>query len=110
MPVRGCHAQSLVCGVAGGRRQAPFTLKSRPPDDGGGLSPIMGMLSSWFSLDLGIDLGTATTLVYVRGEGIVLCEPSVVAIRKESRKVLAVGAEAKRMLGRTPATSSRSAP
>jgi rod shape-determining protein MreB and related proteins len=62
----------------------------------------MGMLSSWFSLDLGIDLGTATTLVYVRGEGIVLCEPSVVAIRKESRKVLAVGAEAKRMLGRTP--------
>lgn len=62
----------------------------------------MGMLSSLFSLDLGIDLGTATTLVYVRGEGIVLCEPSVVAIRKESRKVLAVGAEAKRMLGRTP--------
>lgn len=62
----------------------------------------MGMLSSLFSLDLGIDLGTATTLVYVRGEGIVLCEPSVVAIRKESRKVLAVGSEAKRMLGRTP--------
>lgn len=62
----------------------------------------MGMFSSLFSLDLGIDLGTATTLVYVRGEGIVLCEPSVVAIRKESRKVLAVGSEAKRMLGRTP--------
>ncbi len=61
-----------------------------------------GIFSNLFSLDIGIDLGTANTLVYVRGEGIVLCEPSVVAIRKESRKVLAVGAEAKRMLGRTP--------
>ncbi len=58
--------------------------------------------SNFFSLDIGIDLGTATTLVYVRGEGIVLCEPSVVAIRKDTRKPLAVGAEAKRMLGRTP--------
>jgi len=55
-----------------------------------------------FSLDIGIDLGTATTLVYVKGEGIVLCEPSVVAIETERRTVLAVGAEAKRMLGRTP--------
>jgi len=56
-----------------------------------------------FTLDIGIDLGTATTLVYVRGEGIVLSEPSVVAINSETRKVLAVGSEAKRMLGRTPA-------
>ncbi|HAH22096.1 MAG TPA: hypothetical protein DCL49_14505, partial [Candidatus Omnitrophica bacterium] len=55
-----------------------------------------------FSNDLGIDLGTATTLVYVKGEGIVLCEPSVVAIEKGTNKVLAVGLEAKRMLGRTP--------
>jgi len=58
-----------------------------------------------FSNDLAIDLGTATTLVYVKGKGIVLCEPSVVAIRKDSRggrKILAVGKEAKRMLGRTP--------
>ena len=55
-----------------------------------------------FSLDIGIDLGTATTLVYVKGEGFVLCEPSVVAIETERRTVLAVGAEAKRMLGRTP--------
>src|SRR3990167_3323282 len=55
-----------------------------------------------FSNDMGIDLGTATTLVYVKGQGIVLCEPSVVAINKNSRAVLAVGEEAKRMLGRTP--------
>src|SRR5512135_1487003 len=58
-----------------------------------------------FSNDLAIDLGTATTLVYVKGKGIVLCEPSVVAVRKDSRggrKILAVGKEAKRMLGRTP--------
>ncbi|MBI4313886.1 MAG: rod shape-determining protein, partial [Candidatus Omnitrophica bacterium] len=55
-----------------------------------------------FSNDMGIDLGTATTLVYVKGHGIVLCEPSVVAIHKATGEVLAVGAEAKRMLGRTP--------
>ncbi|MCL5271014.1 MAG: rod shape-determining protein [bacterium] len=55
-----------------------------------------------FSLDIGIDLGTATTLVYVKGHGIVLAEPSVVAIKTGTRQVLAVGAEAKRMLGRTP--------
>jgi len=56
-----------------------------------------------FSMDIGIDLGTATTLVYVRGVGIVLCEPSVVAIDRTTNKPLAVGTEAKRMLGRTPA-------
>ncbi len=55
-----------------------------------------------FSNDMGIDLGTATTLVYVKGEGIVLCEPSVVAIQKDTNNVIAVGEEAKRMLGRTP--------
>jgi rod shape-determining protein MreB and related proteins len=55
-----------------------------------------------FSNDMGIDLGTATTLVYVKGEGIVLCEPSVVAIERGTSRVLAVGEEAKRMLGRTP--------
>jgi len=51
---------------------------------------------------MGIDLGTANTLVYVKGRGIVLTEPSVVAIKKGTNKVLAVGEEAKRMLGRTP--------
>ncbi|OPY05704.1 MAG: Rod shape-determining protein MreB [Syntrophus sp. PtaB.Bin001] len=58
-----------------------------------------------FSNDLAIDLGTANTLVYVKNKGIVLSEPSVVAVHKDSRgvkKVLAVGAEAKKMLGRTP--------
>lgn len=55
-----------------------------------------------FSNDMGIDLGTAITLVTVRGEGIVISEPSVVAIEKSTGKVLAVGDEAKQMLGRTP--------
>src|SRR3989338_8590271 len=55
-----------------------------------------------FSNDMGIDLGTATTLVYLKGEGVVLCEPSVVAIQKETNQVVAVGDEAKKMLGRTP--------
>jgi len=67
----------------------------------------MVMNSIWglFSNDLAIDLGTANTLIYVRGQGIVCNEPSVVAVQKEAkggRKVLAVGAEAKKMLGRTP--------
>ncbi len=52
--------------------------------------------------DMGIDLGTANTLVYVKGKGIVLREPSVVAINNTTKKPLAVGAEAKRMIGRTP--------
>jgi len=55
-----------------------------------------------FSNDMGIDLGTATTLVFVKGVGVVLCEPSVVAIERGTSHVLAVGEEAKRMLGRTP--------
>lgn len=54
------------------------------------------------SNDMGIDLGTATTLVFVKGEGVVLREPSVVAIERGTSNVLAVGEEAKRMLGRTP--------
>jgi rod shape-determining protein MreB len=59
-------------------------------------------IRSLLSNDIGIDLGTATTLVYVKGEGIVLTEPSVVAIERGTSRVLAVGREAKRMLGRTP--------
>ena len=55
-----------------------------------------------FSNDIGIDLGTANTLVYVKDHGIVLREPSVVAVRAGTTHVLAVGDEAKRMLGRTP--------
>ena len=63
-------------------------------------------LGRYFSSDLSIDLGTANTLIYVRGQGIVLNEPSVVAVRQDRnggpRAVAAVGAEAKQMLGRTP--------
>ena len=57
---------------------------------------------SLFSNDMGIDLGTASVLVYVKGQGIILREPSVVAIEKDTRRVLAIGTEAKRMLGKTP--------
>jgi rod shape-determining protein MreB len=58
---------------------------------------------SFIGRDIGVDLGTANTLVYVRGRGIVLNEPSVVAINTNTGGVLAVGAEAKKMIGRTPA-------
>lgn len=58
---------------------------------------------SLLSNDMGIDLGTANTLVYVKGQGIVLKEPSVVAINRDTRDPVAFGAEAKRMLGKTPA-------
>ncbi|MBF0619025.1 MAG: rod shape-determining protein [Candidatus Omnitrophica bacterium] len=64
----------------------------------GFIDSLLGLMSN----DMGIDLGTATTLVYVKGEGVVLCEPSVVAIEKETNRVVAVGDDAKKMLGRTP--------
>ena len=63
---------------------------------------MLGKILNYFSTDIGIDLGTANTLVYVRDRGIVLREPSVVAIQTGTSHVLAVGEEAKRMLGRTP--------
>jgi len=63
---------------------------------------VFDYLFSLFSNDMGMDLGTANTLVYVKNHGIVLREPSVVAIEKETRRVLAIGTEAKKMLGRTP--------
>jgi len=59
-------------------------------------------LLSFFSSDIGIDLGTANTLVFVKDRGIVIREPSVVAIQEGTKRILAVGEEAKRMLGRTP--------
>src|SRR4029450_7978923 len=73
--------------------------------DGGStlaFNPLNSMLGA-FSRDLGIDLGTANTLVHVRGKGIVISEPSVVAIDKKTKQVKAVGAEAKAMVGKTPA-------
>lgn len=59
-------------------------------------------LLGYFSKDIGIDLGTANTLVYVRGRGIVINEPSVVAVNQKTGKILAIGTEAKHMVGRTP--------
>lgn len=59
-------------------------------------------LFNFFTKDMGIDLGTANTLVYIRGKGIVVREPSVVALQEDTRQVLAVGQEAKQMIGRTP--------
>ena len=63
---------------------------------------VLANLSNFFSNDIGIDLGTASTLIYVKDQGIVLCEPSVVAIYKGTNHVCKVGEEAKRMLGKTP--------
>ncbi len=63
---------------------------------------LVGKLSGRFSHDIGIDLGTANTLVYVRGRGIVINEPSVVAINQRTGQILAIGKEAKRMVGKTP--------
>jgi rod shape-determining protein MreB len=60
-------------------------------------------LTGLLGRDMAVDLGTANTLVYVRGRGVVLNEPSVVAVNTQNQQVLAVGAEAKRMIGRTPA-------
>jgi len=65
---------------------------------------IFRSMSGFGGRDMAVDLGTANTLVYVRGRGIVLSEPSVVAIDQRTGEVHAVGAEAKRMLGRTPGT------
>lgn len=66
------------------------------------MKKIIEKLYNRFSNDIGIDLGTANTLVFVRGHGIVLDEPSIVALNKKTKRLVAVGAEAKRMLGRTP--------
>lgn len=63
---------------------------------------LLDKLFSYFSRDMGIDLGTANTVVYARGKGIVMNEPSVVAINQKTGQVLAVGQEAKKMVGRTP--------
>lgn len=65
---------------------------------------MLDRLFSLFSYDLGIDLGTANTLVHVRGKGIAVKEPSIVARHVKSKKIIAIGQEAKKMLGKTPAT------
>ena len=60
------------------------------------------MCLSFFIQDIGIDLGTANTLIYVKNKGIVLNEPSVIAVDESTKKILAVGREAKDMIGRAP--------
>ena len=67
------------------------------------VSPKSESLTGFLGRDMAVDLGTANTLVYVRGRGIVLNEPSVVAVNTSTQAILAVGTEAKRMIGRTPA-------
>jgi rod shape-determining protein MreB len=69
---------------------------------------VLNSLYGLFSSDLAIDLGTANTLVYVAGKGAVLCEPSVVAVHRDSKQVLAVGMAAKRCWGARLAASWRS--
>ena len=64
---------------------------------------IVNKILSYFSEDIGIDLGTANSLVYMKGRGIIITEPSVVALNKKTGQVLAIGQEAKKMVGRTPA-------
>lgn len=64
---------------------------------------MLNKLFGYFSHDVGVDLGTANTLIYVRGKGIVINEPSVVAINQKTGQIVAIGQEAKRMVGRTPA-------
>ena len=69
------------------------------------MTMILNSILGWFSNDLAVDLGTANTLVYVKGKGIVANEPSVVAVQEDTRgakRILAVGKEAKDMVGRTP--------
>ena len=82
-----------------------FTGARQSPPQGSNLAKFkpFSNLFGFLSHDIAIDLGTANTLVMVRGRGIVIDEPSVVAIDRVSKKILAIGAEAKRMVGRTPA-------
>src|SRR6478736_4216048 len=85
----------------------PQTVRIRPPPAPRTLPRAMGLfrnLTGFGGRDMAVDLGTANTLVYVRGRGIVLSEPSVVAVDARTGEVHAVGVDAKRMLGRTPGT------
>src|SRR3990172_9819358 len=63
---------------------------------------MFGKFFSYFSHDIGIDLGTANTLIWVKDKGIVIREPSVVAMHRKTKKIIAIGTEAKRMVGKTP--------
>jgi len=84
-----CYTRNVVIFRSSRRIEEPIAM-------------LLSFLAGLFSNDLAIDLGTANTLVYVRGEGIVMNEPSIVAIHSADHSVLAVGHEAKAMMGRTP--------
>ena len=74
---------------------------------------LLDRIIGWFSHDISIDLGTANTIVIVKGQGVIINEPSVVAVRNDKygkNKILAVGHEAKEMVGKTPAVFWLSAP
>ena len=64
--------------------------------------PVVDHILGQFSRDLGVDLGTANTLIYVGGKGLVIREPSIVAQHKKSKQVIAIGENAKKMIGKTP--------
>jgi rod shape-determining protein MreB and related proteins len=76
-------------------------MRSNVPSTNASASPSLKKISSIIAADVAIDLGTANTLVYVKGLGIVLNEPSVVALDVKSGKILAIGSEAKKMFGKT---------
>ena len=97
----GESQQHQLSGLETERAQATKALPRLPSHHNAKISMFDKVLGV-FSNDIGIDLGTANTLVYVKDHGIVLREPSVVAVQQGTNKVLAVGDEAKRMLGRTP--------
>ena len=89
----------VACDLGRSHLALPFDLR---PLTGGPHRVSDNLFSRFFGRDMAVDLGTANTLVYVRGRGIVLNEPSVVAVNIKDDRPLAVGTEAKRMIGRTP--------
>src|SRR5690348_13656510 len=105
-----CSSLRVDVGGVGAGRCPVLTRTLRdfrlPSLDSCGPMGVLGYFNGFGGRDMAVDLGTANTLVYVRGRGIVLSEPSVVAIDQRSGEVHAVGVEAKRMLGRTPGTIS----
>ena len=84
------------------RDSRPFTFTSHVPSGSSMKLPALNLMSWLPANEIAVDLGTANTLIYVKGEGIVLNEPSVVAIEKATGRIKGIGLEAKRMLGRTP--------
>ena len=82
--------------------KSPSTFSTHVPSGSSMKFPGMNLMAWLPANEIAVDLGTANTLIYVKGEGIVLNEPSVVAIEKATGKIKGIGLEAKRMLGRTP--------